>query len=35
MQRWIDNIRNEFKFLSYAMIAFTSALEEKRINTLL
>lgn len=34
MQRWIDNIRNEFKFLSYAMIAFTSALEEKRIHTL-
>lgn len=34
MQRWIDNIRNEFKFLSYAPIAFTSALEEKRIHTL-
>lgn len=34
MQRWIDNIRNEFKFLQYAMIAFTSALEEKRIHTL-
>ena len=34
MQRWIDNIRNEFKFLSYAMIAFTSALEERRIHTL-
>ena len=34
MQRWIDNIRNEFKFLSYSMIAFTSALEEKRIHTL-
>ena len=34
MQRWIDNIRNEFKFLSYATIAFTSALEEKRIHTL-
>ena len=33
-QRWIDNIRNEFKFLQYAMIAFTSALEEKRIHTL-
>ena len=34
MQRWIDNIKNEFKFLSYAMIAFTSALEERRIHTL-
>ena len=34
MQRWIDNIRNEFKFLPYAPIAFTSALEERRIHTL-
>ena len=34
MQRWIDEIRNEFKFLPYAPIAFTSALQEKRIHTL-
>ena len=34
MQRWINLIRSEFKFLPYAPIAFTSALEEKRIHTL-
>ena len=34
MQRWINEIRKEFKFLPYAPIAFTSALEEKRIHTL-
>ncbi len=34
MQRWIDKIRSEFKFLEYAPIAFTSALQEKRIHTL-
>ena len=34
MQREIENIRKEFKFLPYAPIAFTSAKEEKRIHTL-
>lgn len=34
MKRWIEKIRDEYKFLSYAPIAFTSALEEKRIHTL-
>lgn len=34
MQRWINDIRKEFKFLPYAPIAFTSALEERRIHTL-
>lgn len=34
MQREIENIRNEFKFLPYAPVAFTSAKEEKRIHTL-
>lgn len=34
MNRWIEKIRDEYKFLSYAPIAFTSALEEKRIHTL-
>lgn len=34
MQRWIKKIREEYKFLAYAPIAFTSALEEKRIHTL-
>ena len=34
MQKFIDKIRDEYKFLSYAPIAFTSAKEEKRIHTL-
>ena len=34
MQRWINRIREEYKFLPYAPIAFTSALEERRIHTL-
>lgn len=34
MKKWIEDIRKEYKFLSYASIAFTSALEEKRIHTL-
>lgn len=33
-QEWIDNIREEFKFVSYAMIVFTSALTKKRLHTL-
>ena len=34
MQRQIENIKKEYKFLSYAQIAFTSAKEERRIHTL-
>jgi len=34
MNRWIEEIRSEYKFLPYAPIAFTSALEERRIHTL-
>ena len=34
MNRYINKIRDEYKFLSYAPIAFTSAKEEKRIHTL-
>ncbi|MDY0277041.1 MAG: ribosome biogenesis GTPase Der [Acholeplasma sp.] len=34
MQRMINKIRDEFKFLDYAPIVFTSALENERILTL-
>lgn len=34
MKEWTEEIRKEYKFLSYASIAFTSALEERRIHTL-
>ena len=34
MQRWIDQIRKEFVFLSYAPICFVSALKNQRVQTL-
>lgn len=34
MQKWIDNIRKEFVFLSYAPIVFVSALKNQRVQTL-
>lgn len=34
MQKMIKSIRNEFKFLDYAPIVFTSALEGERIHTI-
>ena len=34
MKKWEDDMRKEFKFLSYAPIAYVSALNKKRIDTL-
>lgn len=35
MNKWIDNIRAHFKFITYAPIVFLSALTKKRIHTLI
>ncbi len=34
MQEWVDKIRREFKFLSFAPIVFVSAKDNKRIHTI-
>ena len=34
MQKWVDDIRENFQFLPYAPIVFVSALENKRLHTI-